>query len=306
MLIVPLVEPAADVAREGLPFWIFWLLLSVILLLVFLIFLRDKDLRRRLSSFLSGAKRKMLRLRLQAKIRKEKEKKIELLKDLGKKAWSEDIQVEGSAEVCSKLKEVEEEKTADQLKWHEFYSAIEALGKEKESLRNSHLESVQKEQSLKKSLEEKLASIEAREKEAEKSGSRTAREAGGAEAGSGAPGAFDAASGSREEAGRLMTEREVLRSEAASLDRKLRNLDNAFRERSQVLEKEIREKEKLRDKTQKRILDLKKTAEPLYESLGRIFDEKRLPHEYLTLDYFQIDTSNRAILDLQEKIEKLQ
>jgi hypothetical protein len=306
MLIVPVVEPAADVAREGLPFWIFWLLLSVILLLVFLIFLRDKDLRRRLSSFLSGAKRKMLRLRLQAKIRKEKEKKIELLKDLGKKAWSEDIQVEGSAEVCSTLKEVEEEKTADQLKWHEFYSAIEALGKEKESLRNGHLESVRKEQALKKSLEEKLASIEAREKEAEKSDLRTAREAGVTEGDSGTPGVFDATPGLREEAGRLMTEREVLRSEMASLDRKLRNLDNAFRERNQVLEKEIREKEKLRDKTQKRILDLKKTAEPLYESLGKIFDEKRLPHEYLTLDYFQIDTSNRAILDLQDKIEKLQ
>jgi len=155
-------------------------------------------------------------------------------------------------------------------------------------------------------LEERLASIEAREKEAGKSGSPEARKTGGADGGSEAPGLFGADPETREESGHRTTESEVLRGEIASLDRRLRSLENAFRERNQVLEKEIREKEKLRDRTQKRILDLKKTAEPLYESLGRIFDEKRLPHEYLTLDYFQIDTSNRAILDLQEKIERLQ
>ncbi len=34
-----------DPAREGLPYWAFWLLLCIIILLLFFIFLRDKDLR---------------------------------------------------------------------------------------------------------------------------------------------------------------------------------------------------------------------------------------------------------------------
>ncbi len=51
---------AARHLREGIPYWIFWFLLSLILLLLLFIFLRDKDLRRRLSLVLAGAKKRML------------------------------------------------------------------------------------------------------------------------------------------------------------------------------------------------------------------------------------------------------
>ena len=62
-------QPPAG-AAEGLPFWTLWFLLLVILLLVVFIFLRDKDLRRRISAFLSGARRHMTRLRIQAKMKR--------------------------------------------------------------------------------------------------------------------------------------------------------------------------------------------------------------------------------------------
>jgi predicted PurR-regulated permease PerM len=52
-------------AREGLPYWIFYTLLCIILLLVTFIFLRDKDLRQRLNSFFFSAKRQLIKLRLQ-------------------------------------------------------------------------------------------------------------------------------------------------------------------------------------------------------------------------------------------------
>ena len=97
-------------AGEGLPFWLLWFLLCVILLLVAFIFLRDKDLRRRISSFLSGARRHMIRLRLQAKLKREKEKKAALWRELGKLAWSEDVGAACIDEECRKLAGLEEER----------------------------------------------------------------------------------------------------------------------------------------------------------------------------------------------------
>ncbi len=175
-LLASSLQSLPDPAREGLPYWIFWLLLSIILLLLFFIFLRDKDLRRRLSAFLSGAKRTMLRLRLQAKLRKERDKKSELWKELGRKAWSEDIQVEGTAEVCRRLKVLEEEKSARQMEWHEIYSQIEALGKRHEDVRKSQHEAVRAEEARKKPFEDRMAELKGREKELKKQRAQAEKE----------------------------------------------------------------------------------------------------------------------------------
>lgn len=123
-------DVAVNPAREGLPYWILWLLVSIILLLIFYIFLRDKDLRLRLSFFLAGTKRRMLRLRLQVKLKKERAKKIEIWKELGRTAWSEDVRAEGTAEIFEILKVLGEDLDAAQAEWHEAYTKIEALEKE--------------------------------------------------------------------------------------------------------------------------------------------------------------------------------
>jgi hypothetical protein len=123
-------DVAVNPAREGLPYWILWLLVSIILLLLFFIFLRDKDLRLRLSLFLAGTKRRMLRLRLQVKLKKERAKKIEIWKELGRTAWSEDVRAEGTSEIFGILKVLGEDLDAAQADWHEAYTKIEALEKE--------------------------------------------------------------------------------------------------------------------------------------------------------------------------------
>lgn len=66
-------SPAPD-SREGLPYWIFWLLLCIILLLVVFIFLRDRGLRQRLNSFFFSIKRKLMRIRLHPRLKKRKTK----------------------------------------------------------------------------------------------------------------------------------------------------------------------------------------------------------------------------------------
>jgi hypothetical protein len=82
------IQETGPFLREGLPYWIFWLLLSLILLLLIVIFLRDKDLRRRLSLALAGAKRRMQRTRLRLRLNREKRRKAELFRQLGRMVWT--------------------------------------------------------------------------------------------------------------------------------------------------------------------------------------------------------------------------
>ncbi|MEA3421182.1 MAG: hypothetical protein U9Q97_05845, partial [Acidobacteriota bacterium] len=97
-------------SREGIPYWTFWLLLCIILLLLAFIFLRDKDLRKRVNSFFFGAKKKIIKLRLHARLRKQEQKKKEILKELGQKAWQECIELEENENINNELRKLEENK----------------------------------------------------------------------------------------------------------------------------------------------------------------------------------------------------
>jgi hypothetical protein len=80
-------QTTAAPLHEGLPYWIFWFLLSLIVLLLLFILLRDKDLRRRLSLALAGAKRRMQKKRLQLRLSREKRRKIILCRGIGRTVW---------------------------------------------------------------------------------------------------------------------------------------------------------------------------------------------------------------------------
>jgi len=75
------------IAREGLPYWLLWFLLCVIVLLLAFIFLRDKDLRSRLNEFLSGAKKRVKRTQLRIRLNREERRKAEVVKEVGRAAW---------------------------------------------------------------------------------------------------------------------------------------------------------------------------------------------------------------------------
>lgn len=86
MSIPSAVEGVAQASREGLPFWILWLLICVIFLLLAFIFLRDKDLRRRLAAILSGGKRRVLRARLRLRLKRNHRRRDEQRRELGRLA----------------------------------------------------------------------------------------------------------------------------------------------------------------------------------------------------------------------------
>lgn len=131
-------QASQEMPKEGLPYWIFWLLLCIILLLLAFIFLRDKDLRQRLSAFLSGAKRRMKRTQLQIRLNREKRKKIEILRDLGTRVWADKIQNEKFLATFKELERLEKQESGCQADLKDILSHIISLKKEQEEVKQGY------------------------------------------------------------------------------------------------------------------------------------------------------------------------
>lgn len=91
-----LLPETAQSFQEGLPYWAFWLLLGVIVLLLFFIFLRDKDLRRRIDFFFLSARNRSLQLHLQRQIRREKKRKEALWLQIGQIIYESRLSLTGT------------------------------------------------------------------------------------------------------------------------------------------------------------------------------------------------------------------
>ncbi|MDW7761185.1 MAG: hypothetical protein SCM96_11180 [Acidobacteriota bacterium] len=259
-----------SISKEGLPFWAFYLLLSIILLLLIFIFLRDKDLRRRLSAFLSRARRKMIRFRLSLKIKREKHACADLRKDLGKKIWAEGLPIEGTADIREQLKAYDAEKSLLQSTWQETCSRIESLTKEAEAERTRAGGLIEERKTAIRELEEKIRATAAAAKKE-----------------SGDP-------GESEESLRLKT-----------ILGEIRVIQDEAEKTAGGFAANIKELEKERDRIQKNIIDLRRRTKPLFESLGRAADKTRPAFKDLGVIYFQLDSVHNAIRELQQKIDKL-
>lgn len=150
-----------ELQRGGLPFWVFYLLLSVILLLVFINFLQKKDLRQRISYVLASPRRRFSRLRIEVMIKREESKKNELLKRLGELTsiqWPDLPEIE---EISKEIKTLEEKNACLQGEWHRIYKQLESLKQEKNRL----LSSPESDDSLKARLTELEKHMDSLEKE---------------------------------------------------------------------------------------------------------------------------------------------
>jgi len=330
------------VTAEGLPFWALWLLLCVILLLIAFIFLRDKDLRRRISAFLSGARRHMTRLRIQAKLKREREKKAALWRELGKQAWNEDVQAECIGDQCARLAGLDEEIGRHQKTWHDVYSRIEVLGREHDAAVKRFRALVAEQEEARRPFQEEMIALaarkgeilealesalretetaaaqlaaldkDARQIEANPKLSETERAArlDKVQAKSASLAALVAAL--REKTPRFQDERYRLERQLEEAEARVRvfngaihRIEEEYRDRLQVREREIREWQKAKEHIQDKIVDIKRLMEPVFETVGRILDETRYDHEELTVIYFQIDGVNRTIAELEARLEHL-
>ncbi len=327
---------------EGLPFWLLWLLLCVILLLVAFIFLHDKDLRRRVSAFLSGARRHMLRLRIQARLKKEREKKAALWRELGKQAWNEDVQASCIGEECAKLSVLDQEIAHHQKTWHDVYSRIEVLGREHDAALKRYRELIAGQEEARRPHQEEMLALANKKKEVLEALESSLREAESGEAqlasvekdvrlleATARPSESDRATRlerAREKAASLIGLNTALREKAPllqeeryRLDRRMeevesrvrvfnaaiQRIEEEYRERLRGREREIREWQRAKGRIQDKIVDVKRLMEPLFESVGRILDAARIDHEDLAVIYFQIDGVDKAIADLEARLEHL-
>ena len=130
-------QAAPAIAREGLPYWILWFLLCVILLLLAFIFLRDKDLRERLNEFMSGAKKRVKRAQLRIRLNREKRTKSESVKDLGRAAWAVRISGEKYQPFFQHLDLLEKEGGERQSEIRNMTALILELQKKQEDARQT-------------------------------------------------------------------------------------------------------------------------------------------------------------------------
>jgi hypothetical protein len=343
ILLRPAAAPTTPEMAGGLPFWIIWLLLCVILLLLAIIFLRDKDLRRRMSAFLSGTRRRMVRLRLQAKLNREKEKKASLWKELGRRAWSEDVAAGCVAEECRKLGVLEKEMHDHQMAWHEIYSRIEALSRGHQQTTARFRAAIREQEDLRKPVDEEKRALASRKSEILDAIGGAAWEIDSAE---GQIKALDREARSIEGnakltdiekasrlnkiqekaaslAGRVRSlqqrvpllheerqdlERRQAAAEArvAVFNRRIAEIEEEQRTSDRVHERELREWLRNKERVQDKIVEAQRLMEPLFAAMGRSLDEARVENDELAGLYFQIDAVNRTTRDLQARIEHLQ
>ncbi len=288
--------------REGLPYWTFWLLIFVIILLVTFIFLRDKDLRRRLNYLLSGGKRRLIRLQLQVRLKREKQRRLGFIKDIGKKAWSLDLQPAQSESIVKELRVLEDKRRSLQNEWQDVFARLETLHKKLEEFKDLNEREAAEEEGKKKpheirwrELKEKGKAVEKDIKAAEKGGTGTE-----------AADVLEARlAGPRKDRDALTGEMDGVQKALEEMDNRIADIREKGRVQIRSLEAEIREWGKDKDRIQDRIRETERLMDPLYETLGAIVNEERPDNLELVGLYSKIDRLDKTIKDVAARIESL-
>jgi chromosome segregation ATPase len=329
-------------SSEGLPYWIFWLLLCIILLLVAFIFLRDKDLRRRLNLFLFGAKKKLIKIRLQARLKRGYRKKSEIMKGLGKKVWEDDLKIPEKEKISQELTKLQQNKESLEKEAEDVRSKTTELETDLGEFMRKHQELLDDQMLAKKPYQEKLENIKNEEKSLEIAIIQKQKELEGLARGIQAVNRqalnlnqhsnpaqkrkndkTDKIESKIQDLGKkrdetdntiktlvekrliLEKERKILQEKCEEFDKKYKKIEEGGKKRIKEFRKEIKEWKKDRERLQEKIEDIEKKKEPLFERLGKKADETRVHQEELSLIYSQIDHSNERIRELEKQIKDL-
>ncbi|MEW5901741.1 MAG: hypothetical protein AB1715_09795 [Acidobacteriota bacterium] len=277
-------QATPSLQKQALPYWIFWFMLFIILLLVLFIFLRDRGLRRRLSAFLAGARRRSVLLQLKFRLKRERQKKMTLLKKLGAAAWDEDLPLEGGETIRSSLRENFEKRNAAQLEWKNALAELERNHKRLEEAVALHEGKIREQTGRRRPLEELLK----RKREEERHLKKLAGE---------------------RDIDRLIAEGkrelEEIRARLGEIDHERREIEAEDRDQRREIEKEIHFWKRKKQKIQDQIKEIEARQEVFYHSLGELLEEKRQEAQGLARIYGEIDLVNHHLTTLQHRIETL-
>ena len=88
-------------------------------------------------------------------------------------------------------------------------------------------------------------------------------------------------------------------------ENKIKKIEKDKREQTRIFQKETKEWKRSKEKSQKKIKDIERHKEPLFESLGKLTNENRVADKSLTPFYSQIDKTNKRIKEIEENIKNL-
>ncbi len=330
-------------SREGIPYWTFWLLLCIILLLLTFIFLRDKDLRKKVDSFFFGAKKKIIKLRLQARLKKQKQKKKEIFKELGQKAFQKSIELEENEYSNNELRKMEENKNNLNKEFKGIESNIDKLNSSlkediqkyetqiaRQKLRKKpHYESLRESKNKEKQIETEIAQMQNDLEAAAKEISSLKTEAVLQEENNNPTKKVEKTEKKeikkkinnlesiKEKTDqkitilvgqKLMLEKESQKYQEKidRYDEKIKNAAEEKKKQTQEFQKEIKEWEKSKAKVYEKIRNLDKKEEPLFMKLGELADKSRIEHKELVIFYSRIDRTNKRINDIGRQIKELE
>jgi len=329
-------------AQEGLPYWIFWFLLSIIVLLVIFIFLRDKTLRQRLNQFLFRTKQKLVRLRLQKNLAGEKKKKIGYLHELGQTARAKKIRLPEDEKLIKKITSLEKSMISRKKETKTINSKIETLkadfekdcleldtekdkyeeDKKPQDMENNRISGeVAKAESLVHTLQKDLKKFEKNLRSSEKSLQELARsEKAGVEEKvvkeKGLNSIIQELEERKKETQKSLPEiqqkmedlseqqRKIAKTVQESND-KIQDTVERKKQKSKIFHSEVKEGEKDKENNLDLIRDLEKQMSPLFLELGELFERSRVDNKDLSLLYSQIDRANKRTSDLEKQIKDL-
>ena len=337
------VQQISETGPDGFPYWIFWLMVLAIFLLLTFIFLRDKDLRRRLDSFFQGIKNQLKKLRLQHILKKEKQKQEAFYSELGQRAWEQDVTIPHANHAQDELARLEKKKGDLEDRQTDYEAKIYELNKDREDFRKKQETELLKLESESKPFEDKLTEIRFKQKECEKQISDSKK-------------GLHAAVKDQEEAlkeiGKLEEKTDLLedvkgsmedtlQEKIAGLDTKKEELEQAVnrlsgekaelekeaRENQQHVDeyskkikknkditkhecrkfdKDIKEWEKKRDEVAGQIKEIEEKKSPLLFQLGKLIDEERVDHQELEVFYSKLDKTKTRTQEIEEQIKDLE
>lgn len=278
------IQAMPSLQKDGLPYWIFWLMLLIIVLLLLFIFLRDKHLRLRLSSFLAGARRRSVLLQLKFRLKRERLKKGNILRLLGEKAWDADIRIEGAENIRASLAALVKRRDADLMDAKNALTELERLHKRVEESRSQFEEKVRDLRSEKQPFDERFRRIK-EEKKALKKQTRNAEE--------------------KAQENALEEEIGTVAERIDQLEHSIKELESEAEDQHHETGHEIHYWEKKKKKAQERIKEIEAQQDEIYIWFGRILEKKKVGNLDLRGLYQEVDLVNQRIATLQHRIQTL-
>jgi len=278
------IQAMPSLQKGGLPYWIFWFMLLIIVLLLLFIFLKDRRLRLRLSSFLAGARRRSVLLQLRFRLKRERQKKGNILRLIGEKAWDADIRLDGAENIRASLGALVKRRDADQMEAKNALSELERLHQRLEESQAQFGEKLRQLKDEKQPFDEQLK----RKKEESRALKKQAKNRN-----------------VERPAAELGKEIADIGRRIEHFERSIKELEEEAKDQHHEILREIRYWEKKKKKAQERIKEIEINQEELYISFGRILERKKVPNLDLRELYAEIDLLNNRISTLLHRIQAL-